>query len=89
MKSHGLKAKNLKYVSVEEVGLLALLIYKGCEAVGKACIEGGHYYIFDENNTLNEVFATYGYEDEALVQGSAFCEIVLKLQSEIEDSHYE
>jgi len=76
---------NYRYISMAEIGLAAAIIYNGCRPIGRACVEGVHYFIFKETLSLTQVLATYGYEDEAPVQGSKFYEIIENLRQEAED----
>jgi len=37
---------NYRYISMAEIGLAAAIIYNGCRPIGRACVEGVHYFIF-------------------------------------------
>lgn len=85
MEPIGLRVANHQYIRMTEIGLAATIIYKGCQPIGRACVKGAHYFIFEDTPAMTQVLATYGYEDEALVQGSAFYEIIESLRLEAED----
>jgi hypothetical protein len=85
MKSLGHRVALHQYINMTEVGLAAALIYKECAYIGRACVEGEHFFIFEDSDSLGSVLATYGYEDEQLVKGSDYCKIVERLLLEVED----
>lgn len=74
-----------QYVSMGELGLAATLVCSGFQIIGRACVEGMHYFVFKDSPRIKEALTNFGTENEAPVQGSTFYEVVENLRIEAED----
>lgn len=76
---------NHQYISMQKLGLAASLVYAGCEIIGRACIEGVHYFVFEDTPEVQEIMMCYGAEKEKTVLPSELYDIIEELQREADD----
>lgn len=77
--------KNHQYINMKRLGLAAVLVYAGHEIIGRSCLEGIHYFIFEDNLEVREIVECYGTEKEKAILPSELYEVMEQLMIEAAD----